>query len=154
MKKAFRDEDSVYGNFLGIVGSSFIQRYSCSLSTCWLRISRRHACKSHYLVSSLAPTPARRSVRTTSEFPPQRTISNSSSRRPDRTTPIPRYPTSTQSVTMPSEVSDIKQFIEICRRKDAKCTFTCLPAHTGAKWAITHDATTYTRGIQEIGEKI
>jgi hypothetical protein len=23
---------------------------------------------------------------------------------------------------MPSEVSDIKQFIEICRRKDAKCT--------------------------------
>jgi hypothetical protein len=24
---------------------------------------------------------------------------------------------------MPSEVSDIKQFIEICRRKDAKCTF-------------------------------
>ena len=25
---------------------------------------------------------------------------------------------------MPSEVSDIKQFIEICRRKDAKCTFT------------------------------
>lgn len=29
-----------------------------------------------------------------------------------------------QSVKMPSEVSDIKQFIEICRRKDAKCTFT------------------------------
>lgn len=29
---------------------------------------------------------------------------------------------------MPSEVSDIKQFIEICRRKDAKCTFTCLRA--------------------------
>lgn len=25
---------------------------------------------------------------------------------------------------MPSEVSDIKQFIEICRRKDAKCTST------------------------------
>jgi hypothetical protein len=24
---------------------------------------------------------------------------------------------------MPSEVSDIKQFIEICRRKDASCTF-------------------------------
>lgn len=23
---------------------------------------------------------------------------------------------------MPSEVSDIKQFIEICRRKDAQCT--------------------------------
>ena len=23
---------------------------------------------------------------------------------------------------MPREVSDIKQFIEICRRKDAKCT--------------------------------
>jgi hypothetical protein len=29
---------------------------------------------------------------------------------------------SSQSATMPSEVSDIKQFIEICRRKDAKCT--------------------------------
>jgi len=28
-----------------------------------------------------------------------------------------------KSATMPSEVSDIKQFIEICRRKDAKCTF-------------------------------
>jgi hypothetical protein len=27
---------------------------------------------------------------------------------------------------MPREVSDIKQFIEICRRKDASCTF---PAH-------------------------
>lgn len=25
---------------------------------------------------------------------------------------------------MPREVSDIKQFIEICRRKDASCTFT------------------------------
>ncbi|KAL2056719.1 hypothetical protein ABVK25_003113 [Lepraria finkii] len=25
---------------------------------------------------------------------------------------------------MPREVSDIKQFIEICRRKDAKCTVT------------------------------
>jgi len=25
---------------------------------------------------------------------------------------------------MPSEVSDIKQFIEICRRKDASCTST------------------------------
>lgn len=24
---------------------------------------------------------------------------------------------------MPKEVSDIKQFIEICRRKDASCTF-------------------------------
>lgn len=24
---------------------------------------------------------------------------------------------------MPSEVSDIKQFIEICRRKDASCAF-------------------------------
>jgi hypothetical protein len=28
---------------------------------------------------------------------------------------------------MPSEVSDIKQFIEICRRKDAKCTLCELP---------------------------
>lgn len=28
--------------------------------------------------------------------------------------------------TMPREVSDIKQFIEICRRKDASCTF---PVH-------------------------
>lgn len=27
-----------------------------------------------------------------------------------------------QTVTMPREVSDIKQFIEICRRKDASCT--------------------------------
>lgn len=27
------------------------------------------------------------------------------------------------SPTMPKEVSDIKQFIEICRRKDASCTF-------------------------------
>jgi hypothetical protein len=27
---------------------------------------------------------------------------------------------------MPSEVSDIKQFIEICRRKDAKCTLSKL----------------------------
>lgn len=26
------------------------------------------------------------------------------------------------SIKMPSEVSDIKQFIEICRRKDASCT--------------------------------
>ena len=25
--------------------------------------------------------------------------------------------------TMPQEVSDIKRFIEICRRKDAKCKF-------------------------------
>ena len=30
------------------------------------------------------------------------------------------------SLTMPREVSDIKQFIEICRRKDAKCTSLCL----------------------------
>ena len=28
--------------------------------------------------------------------------------------------------TMPREVSDIKQFIEICRRKDAKCTLPTL----------------------------
>jgi hypothetical protein len=28
---------------------------------------------------------------------------------------------------MPSEVSDIKQFIEICRRKDASCTFPAIP---------------------------
>jgi hypothetical protein len=27
---------------------------------------------------------------------------------------------------MPREVSDIKQFIEICRRKDASCTSTSL----------------------------
>lgn len=33
-------------------------------------------------------------------------------------------PVHTQIVKMPSEVSDIKQFIEICRRKDAKCTST------------------------------
>jgi hypothetical protein len=31
---------------------------------------------------------------------------------------------SSKSAKMPSEVSDIKQFIEICRRKDAKCTST------------------------------
>ena len=36
------------------------------------------------------------------------------------------FPTTRQHITvkMPSEVSDIKQFIEICRRKDAKCTST------------------------------
>jgi hypothetical protein len=33
-------------------------------------------------------------------------------------------PVNTQIVKMPSEVSDIKQFIEICRRKDASCTST------------------------------
>jgi hypothetical protein len=32
---------------------------------------------------------------------------------------------------MPSEVSDIKQFIEICRRKDAKCTFSW-----GSGWSV------------------
>lgn len=41
----------------------------------------------------------------------------SSRSRTDRTTRTTR-----QSATMPSEVSDIKQFIEICRRKDAQCT--------------------------------
>lgn len=29
---------------------------------------------------------------------------------------------------MPQEVSDIKQFIEICRRKDAKCTVPLFPS--------------------------
>ena len=29
---------------------------------------------------------------------------------------------------MPSQVTDIKQFIEICRRKDASCAFEILPA--------------------------
>lgn len=33
--------------------------------------------------------------------------------------PFPQF--ATDSPTMPREVSDIKQFIEICRRKDAKC---------------------------------
>jgi large subunit ribosomal protein L38e len=32
---------------------------------------------------------------------------------------VPKRPVNTQIVKMPSEVSDIKQFIEICRRKDA-----------------------------------
>lgn len=32
--------------------------------------------------------------------------------------------TTHKSPTMPREVSDIKTFIEICRRKDASCTFT------------------------------
>lgn len=36
---------------------------------------------------------------------------------PDSTTP--------NAAKMPSEVSDIKQFIEICRRKDAQCTSAC-----------------------------
>lgn len=31
--------------------------------------------------------------------------------------------TPAKSVKMPQEVSDIKQFIEICRRKDASCMF-------------------------------
>jgi hypothetical protein len=34
---------------------------------------------------------------------------------------------------MPSEVSDIKQFIEICRRKDASCTFYNSPARGGLR---------------------
>jgi hypothetical protein len=34
---------------------------------------------------------------------------------------------SSKSAKMPSEVSDIKQFIEICRRKDASCTFFNFP---------------------------
>jgi hypothetical protein len=34
---------------------------------------------------------------------------------------------------MPSEVSDIKQFIEICRRKDAKCTFTLISRGRGVE---------------------
>ena len=31
--------------------------------------------------------------------------------------------TKPNTAAMPSEVSDIKHFIEICRRKDASCTF-------------------------------
>jgi hypothetical protein len=31
------------------------------------------------------------------------------------------------TANMPAEVSDIKQFIEICRRKDALCTFSIPP---------------------------
>ncbi len=44
-------------------------------------------------------------------------------RQRDSRKPIPPLPTFSHltSVTMPSEVSDIKQFIEICRRKDAEC---------------------------------
>lgn len=34
---------------------------------------------------------------------------------------------------MPSEVSDIKQFIEICRRKDAKCMFCTSTTITGKR---------------------
>ncbi|CAI6342034.1 unnamed protein product [Periconia digitata] len=44
--------------------------------------------------------------------------SNSTKRQFQR--PFDTNPPSTRPPTMPSEVSDIKQFIEICRRKDAK----------------------------------
>lgn len=37
-----------------------------------------------------------------------------------------------QSPTMPSEVSDIKQFIEICRRKDASCKNIPSPSHSAS----------------------
>ena len=59
------------------------------------------------------PRPAtKKPVRTRSEFPhkPILKCSKESYRHSQPTSP-----------TMPSEVSDIKQFIEICRRKDAKC---------------------------------
>jgi hypothetical protein len=38
--------------------------------------------------------------------------------------PVTPYHTSSQhTANMPSQVTDIKQFIEICRRKDASCAF-------------------------------
>ncbi|KAF2255345.1 ribosomal protein L38e [Trematosphaeria pertusa] len=40
---------------------------------------------------------------------------------------------------MPSEVSDIKQFIEICRRKDAKCTSFNLRVIVHAPPALPHE---------------
>ena len=36
-------------------------------------------------------------------------------------------------VKMPSEVSDIKQFIEICRRKDASCAWLSSPITDGTR---------------------
>lgn len=39
---------------------------------------------------------------------------------------------------MPQEVSDIKQFIEICRRKDAKCTLSSKPANISHILAQQH----------------
>lgn len=39
---------------------------------------------------------------------------------------------------MPQEVSDIKQFIEICRRKDAKCTLSSKPTNISQILALQH----------------
>jgi hypothetical protein len=40
--------------------------------------------------------------------------------------PSNAYHTSHNTANMPSQVTDIKQFIEICRRKDASCAFSLL----------------------------
>lgn len=49
---------------------------------------------------------------------------------PDRQPPLherlqykPDRSSQTNTANMPREISDIKSFIEICRRKDASCTF-------------------------------
>lgn len=53
--------------------------------------------------------------------PKSKSLQDHDNRCANDTDTDPRLPH--PSPTMPREVSDIKQFIEICRRKDAKCTF-------------------------------
>jgi hypothetical protein len=50
-----------------------------------------------------------------------------------------RIPSTSHTVKMPAEVSDIKQFIEICRRKDAQCTFYELPSSLGSRLEVEEE---------------
>ena len=72
-------------------------------------------------VASNAPVPPLTASPVRLSHPPNSTTNS----RPKSTTTrslLPHPPQRlTDSPTMPREVSDIKQFIEICRRKDAKC---------------------------------
>ncbi|EDU45365.1 hypothetical protein PTRG_02842 [Pyrenophora tritici-repentis Pt-1C-BFP] len=80
------------------------------------RHTRRHPTKPDAATPALSPlaarAPKRESLSTTICCPASRPANSN----------FTIFPTTRQHITvkMPSEVSDIKQFIEICRRKDAK----------------------------------
>ncbi len=77
----------------------------------------------HVLCSATADLPgAKGSLRSSTVEPKRKPNAQSATAT---TTPHPTLPTPLSSPSstakMPKEVSDIKQFIEICRRKDASC---------------------------------
>jgi hypothetical protein len=104
---------------IGVVGSYVGSTLSTTVHVP-LRHRRRHPAIPHPATLTLSPIVVRAPNKR--ELHKPRRFSQKSDELHDPRI-IPPDSSTHISVKMPSEVSDIKQFIEICRRKDAKCMF-------------------------------